>query len=243
MHMMFVDESGDKGLPKNENWKNFNGTPIYIRIGAIIHGWRWKSWNDKLNQFKKRRGLTWDSEIKATFVRRGKGDFSGQSSQIRALFMSDLLDLIGGDSNITLLGIIIDKVKIDTTRCDRLRKPEIRSMELLLERYNMFLGQQQDKSGIVILDPTQEHDDDNIRYFQSYLQATSPHLKPLNIVEGTFFAKSHTSNMIQIADLCANVLYRNETKVSGAEAEFNKICPRFWRYKNRVDGCGIKKWP
>jgi hypothetical protein len=59
-------------------------------------------------------------------------------------------------------------------------------MELLLERYNLFLREQVDKCGNVVLDQVQENDDDNIRHFQSYLPALSPHLKPLNIVEGTF---------------------------------------------------------
>jgi hypothetical protein len=243
MHMMFVDESGDKGYPANGNWNGWGGTTLYVRVGTIIHGWKWKAWNDRLNQFKKNRGLTWDAEIKASLIRRGKGVFVGRNVHWRNLFLSDLLDLIGGDPDIILLGIIIDKTKVDITKQDRLRSPDIRSMELLLERYNSFLSQQNDKSGIVVLDPTQEISDDNIRYFQSYLQAYSPHLQPLHVVEGTFFAKSHTSNMVQISDVCTNVLYRKEAGAKESSGEFAKIYPRFWRHKSKVKGYGIKKWP
>jgi hypothetical protein len=243
MHMMFVDESGDKGYPHNRNWKTFGGTPIFVRVGAIIHGWKWRAWDERLGEFKKGRGLVWDAEIKASHVRRGEGAFVGWDRAQRDFFLGNLLDLIEGNRDITLLGVVIDKTKVDMTKGERIRRPEIRSMELLLERYNQFLRQQQDKSGIVVLDPTQEDSDDNIRYFQSYLQAHSKNLQPLHIVEGTFFAKSHTSNMIQIADVCTNVLYRKETDATGADAEFARISPRFWRCNSKVAGYGMKRWP
>ena len=113
-------------------------------------------------------------------------------------------------------------------------------MELLLERYNGFLGEQSDKSGIVILDPVNGISDDNLRYFQSYLQEKSANLHPLRIVEGTFFAKSHTSNLIQVADICSNIFYRREK----APVEFARIEPRFWlRDGRQLEGAGIKEWP
>jgi len=115
-------------------------------------------------------------------------------------------------------------------------------MELLLERYNMFLRQQKHRAGIVILDPTRERSDDNIRYFQSYLQVHSEHLRPLHIVEGTFFAKSHTSSMIQLSDVCTNIFYRHI--VRGVDGTlYSAIQPRFWRMGSRTAGYGIKTWP
>jgi len=243
MYLMYVDESGDTGYPLSGNWTGWGGTHYFARVGVIIHGWKWHTWNERLLQFKRNRGLTWDAEIKASHIRRGKGVFTGWRKPRRDLFLNDLLDFIGTDPDITLLGVVIDKTGVDISQRERLIKPDVRSMELLLERYNRFLNEQQDKSGIVVLDPTQEPSDDNIRYFQSYLQAHSQHLRPLHIVEGTFFAKSHTSNMIQIADVCTNVFFRNETDASGSRQEFSKIYQRFWRYNRRLQGYGIKKWP
>ena len=243
MHMMFVDESGDKGFPSDGDWSRWGGSTLFVRIGAIIHGWKWKGWDERLKKLKKKRGLPWDAEIKASNIRRAQGPFTGWDRSRRNMFLNDLLDLIGGDPDITLIAVVIDKTKVDTSQKERVVRPDIRSMELLLERYNNFLHQQRDKSGIVVLDPTQEKRDDNIRYFQSYLQAYSQHLQPLHIVEGTFFAKSHTSNMIQIADVCGNVFYRSEAKADRSAIEFAKIYPRIWRYRNRVKGYGIKRWP
>jgi hypothetical protein len=242
MHMMFVDESGDPGYPINGIWSGWDGSRLFARVGVIIHGWKWKAWHERLFQFKHNRGLTWDAEIKANHIRQGKGSFVGWDENRRERFMDDLCTLIGVNTDITLIGVIIDKTKIDVTRQDRMVKPEVRSLELLLERYNLFLGEQKDKAGIVVLDPVKESSDDNLRRFQNYLLAQSPNLRPLHIVESTFFAKSHTSNMIQVADVCCNVLFRELARVNG-NPEYRRLTPRFWRHGNRLQGYGIKRWP
>ena len=240
MYMIFVDESGDPGYPNDGDWNRWGGTRVYVRVGAVIHGWKWKAWNKRMEQIKRNRGLGWDSELKASHIRRGKGAFVGWDEPRRKWFMKEVLQLIGANLDITLLGVVIDKTRVDTRMRDRIVKPEIRSMEHLLERYNLFLNHQRDKSGIVVLDTVHGVNDDNIRHFQSYLQAHSEHLRPLRIVEGTFFAKSHTSNMVQVADICSNFLYRNEVGAAGGQREFRYIYPRFWRYKRKVQGYGIE---
>ena len=242
MHMMFVDESGDPGYPPGGNWKGWGGSTHFARVGVIIHGWKWKAWNDRLASFKRNRGLTWDAEIRAGDIRRGKGAFVGWDEGRRRFFLQNLMELVGGNPDIALLGVVIDKRQVDTTKSDRVVKPEVRSLELLLERYNLFLENQRDKSGIVILDPTKETSDDNLRRFQSYLLAQSEHLDPLHIVEGAFFAKSHTSNLIQIADVCSNVFYR-EMSHGGNAPGYQAMQKRFWRHQGRLTGVGIKKWP
>lgn len=242
MHMMFVDESGDPGYPTDGDWTKWLGSKVYARLGLIVHGWKWKAWNERLVSFKLNRGLLWDAEIKASDVRRGQGAFVGWDELRRAQFIKDLSSLIGLNRDFTLLGVAIDKTKVDTSQKDRLVRPDVRSLELLLERYNRFLGEQQDKAGIVVLDPTKGTSDDNLRYFQSFLQSQSPNLKPLHIVEGTFFAKSHTSNMIQLADFCSNVFFREVTR-RDQSPEWRAVWPRFWRVGGRVLGNGIKHWP
>ena len=242
MHMMFVDESGDPGYAPNGQWARFGGSKFFVRVGLIIHGWRWKTWNQRLVAFKHARGLTWDAEIKASHLRKGKGAFAGWDEPRRNLFIRDLGSLIGLNRDFTLIGVAIDKTKVDTSQNERLVKPEIRSLELLLERYNQYLDRQRDKAGIVVLDPVKENSDDNLRYFQQFCQSQSPNLNPLHIVEGTFFAKSHTSNMIQLVDFCCNVLFRQLTR-EDRSAEWLAIYPRFWRLNGRVLGVGIKNWP
>lgn len=237
-----MDESGDPGYPPGRRWTGWGGTRIFVRVGLVLHGWKWKAWHERLVAFKANRGLLWDAEIKAAHLRRGTGAFGGWDQPRRVLFLRDLANLIGLNRDITLLGIAIDKTKVDTTQSERLVKPEVRSLELLLERYNQFLEYQQDKCGIVVLDPVKESSDDNLRYFQSFLQTQSPNLQPLHIVEGTFFAKSHTSNLIQLADFCTNVFYREMAGRSNS-VEWQAIHPRFWRFRGKLTGYGIKHWP
>ena len=242
MHMMFVDESGDPGYPQDGDWDRFGGTKVFIRLGLIIHGWKWKAWNKKLVNFKKNRQLIWDDEIKANHLRKGSGIFEGWDEPRRDQFRSDLSRLIGYNKDFTLISVVIDKTKIDRNKKDRLVKPEVSSLEHLLETYNLFLRHQEDKSGIVVLDPTIEKGNDNLRYFQSFLQNKSKFLKPLHIVEGTFFAKSHTSNMIQLADFCSNLHFRQVTLRDGSN-DWKAIEPRFWTRGGTVKGFGIKIWP
>ncbi|MDD2764687.1 MAG: DUF3800 domain-containing protein [Opitutaceae bacterium] len=242
MHMMFVDESGDPGYAPNGNWAIWGGSKFFIRVGLIIHGWRWKAWNEHLVSFKRNRGLTWDAEIKASHLRQGRSAFVGWDKPRREQFIKDLSSLIGLNRDFTLIGVAIDKTKVDTSQNERLVKPDVRSLELLLERYNQFLDRQRDRAGIVVLDPIKEQSDDNLRYFQSFLQSQSPNLKPLHIVEGTFFAKSHTSNMIQLADFCCNVFFREAARQEHS-TEWKAIYPRFWRVSSRVLGYGVKEWP
>src|SRR6266498_301895 len=243
MYLMFVDESGDPGYPKKSgNWAGWKGTKVFVRVGLIIHGWKWKSWNERMVSFKRNRGLLWDTEIKASDMRRGRKTFAGWPQNQREQFLKDLSILIGRNIEFTLIGIVIDKTKVDTTQKERFVKTQVCSLELLLERYNQFLHRQKDKAGIVVLDPTKEFDDDNLRYFQSFLQFQAPHFKPLHIVEGTFFAKSHTSNMIQLADYCSNVFFREVTRKDNSD-EWQSISQRFDRVDRKVTGIGIKHWP
>ena len=240
MHMMFVDESGDPGFPTDGDWTAWGGSVCYVRVGIIIHGWKWKIWNDRLVNLKSRHGLEWSREIRAADIRRRRNAFAHWDKARRAAFLAELLRLIGDSDDITLIGFSINKRKISASAGERTARPEVRSMELLLERYNGFLNEQYDKSGIVILDPVSGVSDDNLRYFQSYLQEKSAHLRPLRIVEGTFFAKSHTSNLIQAADICSNIFYRREKD----PVEFARIESRFWRRGGRqLTGAGIKEWP
>jgi len=206
MNMMFVDESGDPGL-------SGMGSKAFVRVGVVIHGWKWKAWNDRLKNFKRARNLRWDDEIKAAHLRKGSGVFAGLMEDARHAFMRDLTRLIGSNPDVSILCVAIDKSLMKTgTKAN----PDVMSLEILLKEYNRFLGRQKDQNGIVILDPAEATKDDHLRYYQSYLQSRK--LSPMRIVEGTFFAKSHTSNMIQVADVCSNVFYNHfclTEKISG----------------------------
>lgn len=235
MHLMYVDESGDCGYPEGSAFPATGGpTRYFVRAGVILHGWKWMQVHQMVADFKQSRGVPWDAEVKATHLRGGKGAFAGWPPRDRRQFLLDLLDSIGREIDIRLLVVAINKERVDRSRRERFTNPSVRSLELLLERYNGFLGRQRDKSGMTILDAAESKSDENLRYFQSYLLSFSDHIERRRIVEGTLFMPSHTSNLLQLADICTNVVYRRFTRADGNEDEYRRIGPLVF---------GEKLWP
>lgn len=100
--------------------------------------------------------------------------------------------------------------------------------------YNEFLAKQTDRCGVVVLDAGEAKDDANLRYFQNYLRAYSENVDGRRIIEGTFFLPSDSSNMLQIADICASALYRRYLGQEPADRDFERIAGKF---------SGIREWP
>jgi hypothetical protein len=229
MHLMYVDESGDNGYPAAGQPFPSTGGPTrwYVRVGVIIHSWQWAGVHDRICQFKTSRFLKWDDEIKANSLRAGKDAFASWRPPDRAHFLNDFLDTIGREMDVSILSIHIDKSKVDTTRRDRLTNPSVRSLELLLELYNNFLGIVKDRTGAVILDSINAKDDGNLRYFQNYLRTYSNNLDHRRIVDGTFFLPSNESTFLQVADVCSNVLYVNKPSEVARIAD-RRVGSRTW---------------
>ncbi len=235
MHLMYVDESGDCGYPADGLFPAQGGpTRYFVRAGLVVHGWRWLQVHDLITNFKRARGLKWDDEIKATHLRAGKGAFEKWRKPDRQQFLLDLLESVAREIDITLLVVAIAKDRVDRTQRERFTNPAVRSLELLLERYNSYLAAQRDRSGIAILDSVEAENDENLRYFQGYLLTYSDHIDPRRIVETTLFMPSHTSNLLQLADICTNVAYRRFSRDDENAEEYRRI-------KMRVEA--EKIWP
>ena len=235
MHLMYVDESGDCGYPRTGGFPAAGGpTRFYVRCGLIVHAWKWTRVDRLIRDFKLSRGLRWDDEIKATHLRAGKGAFEGWSPADRRVFLLDLLESVRREMEIALLVVVIDKTRVDRDQRERYTNPAVRSLELLLERYNGYLTNQRDKSGLVILDSVEVAGDERLRHFQGYLLQFSDHLEPRRIVEATLFMPSHTTNLLQLADICANVIYRYHARGGENEEEFERIREKIAK---------VKTWP
>lgn len=238
MYLMYVDESGDPGFPKDgRSFPEVDDGPtrFFVRAGVILHGWKWSAVNETIAEFKRSRGLLWNAELRANDLRAGKGAFKGWNPADRLVLLSDLLDTIGKELDISILAVVIDKTKVDREQPQRYSDPSVRSFEFLLERYSGFLGAQTDRCGVTILDTVEQTNDSNLRYFQSFLRERSDHLDRRRVVEGALFMPSHTTNLLQIADVCANVLFRYYT------GEFLKAAD-YARIEGRIYG-RIKLWP
>jgi len=229
MHLMYVDESGDTGYPDvGQPFPSSGGpTPWYVRVGIILHSWKWAGVHDRICQFKTSRFLKWDAEIKANHLRVGDGAFKTWLPDDRRHFLNDFLDTIGREMDVFILSVHINKTKVDTARRERLVDPSVRSLELLLELYNHFLGDVADRTGGVILDSVNAKNDSELRYFQNYLRTFSDHLDRRRIIDGTFFMASHESNLLQVADVCSNVLYQNDLN-EVARLQPRRVGYRIW---------------
>lgn len=237
MHLMYVDESGDCGFPEpGEGFPSTGGpTRFYIRAGVVVHAWKWYGVDQRIVAFKRSHGLRWDQELKASDIRSAHGTFKGLRPEQRSTLLTDLLETINRELDISIIVVQIEKEAVDARHPNqRFRDPSVRSLELLLERYNEFLGTQQDRCGLVILDAVEQRSDDNLRHFQAFLRRFSRHLDARRIIEGTFFAQSHVTNMLQLADVCANVVNREACGRSGGTTEYSRIQPKVF--------CR-KKWP
>lgn len=236
MHLMYVDEAGDPGYPEDGVFREQRGpSERYIRVGAIVHGWKWNSTNSLVSEFKLAHGFKWNDELRATDIRRGKHAFSRWNPDDRILLFSSFLETISRElSDVYLCGVVINKQLVDRSRKERLVNPSRRSLELLLEVYNNFLAGQKDRCGVVVLDAGEAKDDSNLRYFQNYLRQFSTNVDGRRIIEGTFFLPSHTSNLLQVADIAASVLYRRYKWTESTIKDFATIEPRFWN---------IREWP
>ena len=232
MHIMYVDESGDSGLPTGGKFgAATDPSRFYVRAGVIVHGWKWKNIDSRIAALKATFRLKWADEIKATWIRRGKKHFEPWTAAERQTFIDELLNSIARELDVSIIVVAIDKSLVDPTARQRTVNPAVRSLELLLERYNQFLRDQKDKSGILILDECESKSDQNLRYFQNYLLNFSQNLDPSYIVEGTMFMPSHTSNLLQVADVCANVAYRRFTRDDENAAEYGRIKARVYAEK------------
>lgn len=225
MHLMYVDESGDPGYPQPGLPFPPSGGPTryFARAGVVVHDHRWRKVDSVIAQFKASHHLNWNSEIKATDIRRGNGAFAGWRQEDRQVLVDDLLDTVNRELDITLIVVIIDKSKVDRTAPKRYSDPSVRSLELILEQYDNYLSKQSDRCGAVILDSVEESKDDNLRYFQNYLRLFSDTMDRRRIVEGTLFMPSHTTNLLQIADVCTNVVYRKHVGTKGGIIECGRI--------------------
>lgn len=236
MYLMYVDESGDTGFPAEGQTFPENGGPtrLFVRAGVVVHGWEWWAVNETIAKFKQSRGLPWNAELRAHDLRAGKGAFKDWKRADRRVALNDLLDTIGKELDISILAVVIDKTRVDPLQRERYSNPLVRSFEFLLERYSGFLGEQKDRCGVTILDSIEQKNDANLRYFQSFLRERSEHLDARRVVEGTLFMPSHTTNLLQVADVCANVLYRYYAGEFQESAEYARIESRLGR---------IKVWP
>ncbi len=255
--MIYVDESGDCGFSANNTYTpNATPTRFFIRVGIIIHDWKWTRIDAAIKSFKQRYHVPKAVELHATAIRSGKelfynsnGERKSRTNWFGATFHrredrnAILLDFYRQINNleITILCVAIDKTKIRTTHVDYKNLPKNRSWEFLIERANLFLDDATDKRAMIISDAVHQGIEKEYRDFASALYAQSLHIKSFHFVESILFEPSESSNLLQLADIVSYAFGRNFN--SGDDTFLREINSKIFQRQGVVDGCGLKEWP
>jgi hypothetical protein len=117
MHLMYVDESGDAGFPPSGLVAVRGGSSErYVRVGVIVHAWKWPATDLAIANFKRAHVLQWDDELHAADIRHGSRAFKGWTPTQRQHLLDNLLDTIGRElQHVTIIGVVINKRLVDRT--------------------------------------------------------------------------------------------------------------------------------
>ncbi|MDP1677673.1 MAG: DUF3800 domain-containing protein [Bacteroidota bacterium] len=137
--------------------------------------------------------------------------------------------------------IIIDKAKISPRAAGYKEFPKLKSWEFLIERYNLYLTNQIDKKGIILSDAVTISLESKHREFAKAIYTTSLHVQNVHFIESILFEPSHSSNLLQLADVAAFACGRKHN--SGDPLLFDIIKGKIFSYNGTSVGYGCKSWP
>lgn len=154
----------------------------------------------------------------------------------------DCCKLINSIEDITLIFIIIDKTRLDTTFPGYRNIPKENSWEFLIERYNFFLNNAKDQVGIIISDAVEHNIEKTHREFARAIYTQSSHVKEFHFIESIMFEPSESSNLLQLVDIASYASFRKFN--SKDSSLYDQLEDRIMK-NNRglVDGAGLKEWP
>lgn len=256
MHILYVDESGDDGFSPSDTYlPNKTPTRYFIRVGLIVHDWKWKRINEAVNEFRYRHKIPQSIELHATEIVNGnsrtykkgtKGTtfnwygLTFPDKKDRLALLSDACSLVCS-LDTTIIVVAIDKSLIKTTHPDYRKMPKAKSWEMLIERYHLFLRHATDTKGIIISDAIENTLEKEHREFAKGLFSTSAHLDDYHFVESILFEPSESSNLLQLADI---VSYSFQRKFNLGDASLSTCLePKLLCHNGDSDGHGLKIWP
>ncbi len=233
MYFIYVDESGDPGFR--------GGTNYYVLLGVAVAEEQVNALARQMDDIVGRHLGQSGIELHFRKLVRGHAPFDRLSEQNRWRLVDDIFAAIGS-SDVTLFASVIDKRK-HQDRYTFPERPDILALELLVERFDIFLGRR-NQLGCVVYDSRGKAVDDELRnFFSDWRYSGTSARKLRNIIETIFFAPSHATRLLQVADFCAHATFLHYER--GNSQRFNQIEGRFDRnpQTNNVKGYGIKEWP
>jgi Protein of unknown function (DUF3800) len=226
MHLLYVDESGKSGLRDPAQ-------PFHVLAGLAVSETQWRAieaaMNSRVDQLvPPPRPHEW--EIHMVDMVHGTRRFKGVPWATRVALRDAVFDVIDANRP-TLIVVAIDKQR-HLARYKYPDPPERIAYEMMIERFDSFLGRQGPDIGIIVSDE-QKGVEDPIRVAHSRYRRGGTSVQAINhVIETPFFVPSHWSRMLQIVDVVAYWLNR----MLKANQAGQPKPPEAYRLEQHLDG-------
>jgi len=252
MYFLYVDESGDIGLPSLNS-----PTRYFILSGLVVHELNWHETLDKVIGFRRslrdRYGLKLREELHAAHLINKPGGLARIRRDLRLRIIREVLDFEAGLPNVSIINIIVDKEnkKPGYDVFDKAWMTMIQRFENTILKGNFpGTGNRKDK-GILVVDRTNEP---KLRSLVRKLRRCNPvpsisggnsrQLPITTLVEDAVHRDSLHSYLIQLADVNAYCLFQQENpnayfRKKGARNYFKRLEPILCTVASRTDPLGV----
>lgn len=231
---MYVDESG-KIKPKVGKF--------YGIAGVIIHELDIQDIGEEVKKYKLANFGKHDIEIHTYHMWNGEGDFKIFHISERKIHLRNLYKAINLFP-ITIIGVIIDKVKMNSPRFIDWSVLKA-AWTFMVERFDMFL-QDNGEKGMIIIDQSTREPDSEIRNIITKIQKNGSNVHTVkHILEQPLFLDSRESIGLQIADSIAYCLVKNFNGSNFEDFYETYVLSKYRRNINtdEIIGYGLKVFP
>lgn len=261
MFLMYVDESGDCGLPSDNS-----PTRYFCLSGVVVHELRWHSVIGELLQFrrwvKKKYGVHLHDELHTAEMINKPGKCASSIQKLkkyqRLAIIRNHADQLAKMADISIINVVVDKVSGKPTTKDEVFRwawyTLFQRFENTIQNKNFPGSQTGHDRGLIFPDNT---DGKKLRSFLNDMRANNllkvkqragAHVyinEPIKvIIEDPAMKESHESYLIQAAD-CAAFLFKQKIdpstymKKQGGSAYFGRMSAVHCVHASRKDPAGI----
>jgi len=231
LYLLYLDESGEP-----HGWQD---QKHFVLGGVAVHEGQVYGLTRQLDNIQTHffPGLSVPIVFHATDIRGGKGLFRDLHENKREQLLKELYTCI---STARFPNLIAFATAMHVSMAKNHDQVLHDTFQDVCQRFNTFLlrqfKMQRPAKGLLIIDQAHQG---NYRELIATFQKTGTQYGYLgNVVDIPYFAKRHDTRMLQLADLCANAVFRYYEK---KEAKyFNELLPRFDRRSPGHPADGLK---
>lgn len=251
MYLIYVDESGDTGLPPS------SPTPYFTLSGSVVHELRWHATLDAIIQFRRRLraayGLKLREEIHAQHFMRAPGQAVRIAKSLRLRLLRDVLDFQATLPDVSVVNVLVDK-RQKPPRYDVFEnawRALIQRFHNTLSHHNFPGPQNPDERGIVVTDET---DQKRLMGLARRMRRYNPVPSTINtgyrqipidsMVEDPVHRDSAHSYFIQLSDVNAYFLVQKHVpngyiRRKGGTNYFDRLAPVLCTVASTTDPQGV----